>query len=118
MNIFHGLFLNIGDCLNKRNEKFKQFIPIEPEKKFAKGQKSFLKRMLLEWQLNRDAWVYNFSSHSVAFNMKRMIDFYNKQQEEYSQAIKNNPSLNVEDFVEQDPTKISWTRSLRNSILT
>lgn len=60
----------------------------------------------------------NFSSHSVAFNMQRMIYFYNKQQEEYSQAIKNNSSLNVEDFVEQNPTKISWTRSLRNSILT
>lgn len=106
-----------GDWLNKRNEMFKLFIPIEPDKKFAKGQRSFFETYAIGVATNRDAWVYNFSSHSVVFNMQRMIDFYNRQQEEYSQAIKKNSSLSVEDFVEQDPTKISWTRSLRNSIL-
>lgn len=40
-----------GDWINHRNEMFKLFMPIEPEKKFVKGQKSFLKRMLLVWQL-------------------------------------------------------------------
>ncbi len=30
-----------GDWINHRNEMFNLFIPIEPEKKFAKGQKAF-----------------------------------------------------------------------------
>ena len=45
-----------------------------------------------------------------------MINFYNRQQHAYQQAIKQNPDLSVEDFIDTDPTKISWTRSLRNSI--
>lgn len=50
-----------GDWLNKRNEMFKLFIPIEPEKKFAKGQRSFFEGYSLGLGSNRDAWVYNSS---------------------------------------------------------
>lgn len=30
-----------GDWLNKRSEQFKLYTPLEPEKKFGKGNKSF-----------------------------------------------------------------------------
>lgn len=105
-----------GDWINHRNEVFKQFIPIEPEKKFAKGQNSFFETYAIGVATNRDAWVYNSSQKTLERNMRSMIDFYNKQRESYSNAIKANANLSVEEFIDTDDTKISWTRSLRNNL--
>ena len=76
-----------GDWINHRNEMFKQFIPIEPEKKFAKGQKAFFETYAIGVATNRDAWVYNSSQQTLEKNMLSMIDFYNKQKEAYSNKI-------------------------------
>lgn len=105
-----------GDWINHRNEMFKKFIPIEPEKKFKKGEKSFFETYAIGVATNRDAWVYNFSAKAISDNMQRMIYFYNEQMAAYAEAIKETPSLKVEDFINQDSTKISWTRSLRNDM--
>lgn len=105
-----------GDWLNKRSEQFKLYTPLEPEKKFGKGNKSFFNVNGPAVASGRDSWVYNFSKQSVEKNMAAMIDFYNQQQQAYQRAVKSNPDLSVEDFIDTDPTKISWTRSLRNSI--
>ena len=105
-----------GDWINHRNEMFKQFIPIEPEKKFAKGQKSFFETYAIGVATNRDAWVYNSSQQTLEKNMLSMIDFYNKQKEAYSNAVKGNGNLSVEEFINTDDTKISWTRALRNYV--
>ena len=43
-----------------------------------------------------------------------MIDFYNRQREAYNDAVKVDKNLSVEDFIDTDDTKISWTRALRN----
>ena len=105
-----------GDWINHRNEMFKQFIPIEPEKKFAKGQKAFFETYAIGVATNRDAWVYNSSQQTLEKNMLSMIDFYNKQKEAYSNAAKGNGNLSVEEFINTDDTKISWTRALRNYV--
>lgn len=105
-----------GDWINHRNEMFKKFIPIYPEKKFKKGEKSFFETYAIGVATNRDAWVYNFSAKAISDNMQRMIYFYNEQMAAYAEAIKETPSLKVEDFINQDSTKISWTRSLRNDM--
>lgn len=62
-----------GDWINHRNEMFKKFIPIEPEKKFKKGEKSFFETYAIGVATNRDAWVYNFSAKAISDNMQRMI---------------------------------------------
>ena len=103
-----------GDWINHRNEMFKLFIPIEPEKKFAKGQKSFFETYAIGVATNRDAWVYNASQRTLENNMRSMIDFYNRQREAYNDAVKVDKNLSVEDFIDTDDTKISWTRALRN----
>lgn len=105
-----------GDWINHRNEMFKQFIPIEPEKKFAKGQKSFFETYAIGVATNRDAWVYNSSQQALEKNMLSMIDFYNKQKEAYSNAVKENSNLSVEEFINTDDTKISWTVNLKKDI--
>ena len=105
-----------GDWINHRNEMFKLFIPIEPEKKFAKGQKSFFETYAIGVATNRDAWVYNSSQQTLERNMRSMIDFYNKQREAYLNTIKENANLSVEEFIDTDDTKISWTVNLKKDI--
>lgn len=105
-----------GDWINHRNEMFKLFTPIEPEKKFAKGQKSFFETYAIGVATNRDAWANNFSLVKVGNNICSMIKFYNEQVEQYEEALKTNSALEVETFIDSDPTKISWTRSLRNAV--
>ena len=105
-----------GDWLNKRSEQFKLYTPLEPEKKFNLKAKSVFNTYAIGLASNRDTWVYNFSKQAVEKNMAAMIDFYNQQQQAYQKAVKSNPDLSVEDFIDTDPTKISWTRSLRNSV--
>ena len=105
-----------GDWINHRNEMFKLFISIEPEKKFAKGQKSFFETYAIGVATNRDAWVYNASQRTLENNMRSMIDFYNRQREAYNDAVKVDKNLSVESFINTDDTKISWTVNLKKDI--
>ena len=105
-----------GDWISHRNEMFKQFIPIEPEKKFAKGQKSFFETYAIGVATNRDAWVYNSSQQKLEKKMQSMIQFYNSQREAYAEAIKVDKNLSVENFIDTDDTKISWTVNLKKDV--
>lgn len=105
-----------GDWLNKRSEQFKLYTPLEPEKKFDQKAKSVFNTFAIGLASNRDTWVYNFSKQAVEKNMATMIDFYNQQQQTYQKAVKSNPDLSVEDFIDTDPTKISWTVNLKKDI--
>jgi len=46
-----------------------------------------------------------------------MVSFYNEQKVLFEKAKLLNPIIKIEDFVNSDPCKISWTRGLRNDIL-
>lgn len=105
-----------GDWLNKRSEQFKLYTPLEPDKKFNQKAKSVFNTFAIGLASNRDTWVYNFSKQAVEKNMAAMIDFYNQQQQAYQKSVKSNPDLSVEDFIDTDPTKISWTVNLKKDI--
>lgn len=105
-----------GDWLNKRSELFKLYTPLEPEKKFDSKAKSVFNTFAIGLASNRDTWVYNFSKQAVEKNMSAMIGFYNKRQEAYQQAVKLRPDLSVEDFIDTNPAKISWTVNLKKDV--
>lgn len=105
-----------GDWLNQRNDVFDTFIPMAPEKKFDAKSESFFSTYAIGVATNRDAWTYNFSKENIQSNMQRMIAFYNEQRLEYKKAKATNPKLTVENFIESEPTKISWTRALRKDV--
>jgi predicted helicase len=103
---------NHGDWINKRNDIFETFIPMAPEKKFNMKNSSFFALNGPGIVTSRDSWAYNSSLSSLKQNISNMISFYNQQRELY---IKNKSiSIRGEDFIDNDPRKISWTRSLRN----
>ncbi|MEG1738593.1 MAG: type ISP restriction/modification enzyme [Odoribacter sp.] len=105
-----------GDWLNQRNDIFGEFIPLAPEKKFDALSKSVFNTYAIGLASNRDAWVYNFSKREIEQNMQRMIEFYNKQLNDYKAAKEVNNKLQVEDFINTDATKISWTVNLKKDI--
>jgi len=106
-----------GDWINKRDEVFDTFIPIEPEKKFSLKSQTFFNTYAVGVATNRDTWSYNFSKIQLENNMTRMINFYNQQTVEYQEVLQNNPDLKVEDYISDDLTKIKWTRALRGSLV-
>lgn len=102
-----------GDWLNQRSDVFGGFFPIAPDKKFNIASRSVFTVNSRGFETGRDAWVYNFSRKSLANNVRSMIAFYNNQRKSYKKAI----NKKVEDFVDNDPKKISWTSSLLSKII-
>lgn len=98
-----------GDWINHRNEMFKLFTPIEPEKKFAKGQKSFFEVNGPAVASGRDSWVYNYSNATICQRMKSMIGVYNEQ----VKLISENQIDKIDSMITTDPTMISWTAGLK-----
>ena len=66
---------------------------------------------------NRDAWCYNSSKEAVALNMERTILFYNREAErfkkEFGQLDNKSKENNVANFINLDPTLISWDHAQR-----
>lgn len=96
-----------GDWINKRNEVFDTFIPIEPEKKYI-ANNSFFNTYSLGTATNRDIWVYNFSKDSLKENISKTIAHYNEQLDQ----VKANK---IEQPV-RDSKKGNWTRDWLNQL--
>lgn len=104
-----------NDWINMRDGLFDTLLCLgDKEDKTNKGQKFFNAVHTNGLKTQRDAWCYNYSVSKIAENMERTIDFYNEQRQQY--AVRLNKGISVEDFVNPDETKISWTRALRNDI--
>lgn len=97
-----------GDWLNKRSEQFKLYTPLEPEKKFKKGNKSFFVSYSLGTATNRDTWVYNFSLTRLQENIKKTILHYNEQRLLLAKGEIQEPI--------KDSTKGTWTRDWLNQV--
>jgi predicted helicase len=97
-----------GDWINKRNSKFEDFIPIEPENKFLINSNSFFIAQSLGTATNRDNWVYNYSLFVLQKNIKKTIKHYNEQLSLYISGSITEPL--------RDSTKGNWTRDWLNQL--
>lgn len=105
-----------GDWINQRNEAFDNFIPIQPAKKFDLSTQSFFTINGPGVLSSRDAWVANFSKEVIQSNMNRMILFYNEQTKTFFEMKNNNGDFEVDNFINKDDLKISWTRALKKDL--
>lgn len=101
-----------GDWINQRNTIFDTFIPSQPSKKFDSTSESYFVLNSLGINTNRDSWVYNSSYNKVSSNVKSMIDYYNLQLNLFNQEKEKNSKIKAKDYVDKNPTKISWSSSL------
>ena len=63
---------------------------------------------------NRDSWAYNFVPKDLALNIQRMISTYNEQLIQWKQ--KEDKNSNLDDFITNDNTKISWSGDLKDHL--
>lgn len=103
-----------ADWIGQRDEAFKEFVPI------ANKDESDGLRIFANYSQGvltaRDAWCYNYSRDVVADNMRRMIVEYNSERERYSSVKVGREAPSVDNFVTSDTGRISWSRSLKNSL--
>lgn len=105
-----------GDWLSLRSSVFETFIPLEPAKKFDAKSTSFFSTYAIGVFTGRDSWVYNYSQQELEKNIRRMIDFYNEQNIRYADERTSNPRLSVDEFIDTNPVKISWTVNLKKDL--
>ena len=94
--------------------EFETFIPIgTKEAKTAKNEAADVVFQIYSSgvKTNRDAWTYNFDQNALNKNISRMIDTYNEQV--FKWQHRENREANVDDFVNYDDVKISWSRDLK-----
>lgn len=103
------------DWINQRDGVFDGLIKMTSDKKFDIKSQSVFTVVAIGSSSNRDTWVYNYSETKLENNISRMIDFYNEQRISYMKSLLQNPGVKVEDFVDSDSSKISWTRALRKN---
>ncbi|MCM0614430.1 DEAD/DEAH box helicase family protein [Paenarthrobacter sp. TYUT067] len=90
-----------GDWINQRNGLFESFSPIGDKD----GGTGLFRLHCGGLNTARDAWVYNASKVELQRNVVRMVDFYNSEVDRYT------GTGGVEDFINTDPSKISWNRA-------
>ncbi|MGO1737162.1 MAG: DEAD/DEAH box helicase [Leucobacter sp.] len=95
-----------GDWVNQRDPNYENY-PLIADKKDKSGHTIFSAHTR-GLATARDAWVYSSSRGKVASNVATMIDFYNSEINRWAAAGSPEP---VRDFVNTDPTKISWNRA-------
>src|SRR5690554_5145530 len=104
-----------GDWLNQRDDSFGEHV--------ALGDKSKTPELRLFDNYSqgtltaRDAWAYNACKAQLQSNMQGMVDFYNAELERFNAVYagldtKARQAL-VDNFINTDSTRISWTRALK-----
>lgn len=105
-----------GDWISHRNDAFETFIPLSPDKKFDSLTNSFFIINGPGIATGRDAWIFNFSLNKLKTGIESFISFYSDQRKEFKEVRVKSSKLKVEEFIDNNPLKISWTRSLRNQL--
>jgi predicted helicase len=107
---------NEGDWINQRDPAFDKFMPMG-----SKGNEAGV-RIFSTYSMgvatNRDAWVYSFSKQTVARHVKSMVAFCNEQVAKYERVSEKSKKsdIPVEEVIDTDPKRISWTRALKADV--
>jgi len=106
-----------GDWLKQRNDNFGRFIVLGDKKGDAP---KLFDNFSLGVATGRDAWAYSQSKARLTANMSNMIGFYNSEVSRFNAA---HPGFDakarqekVDGFIDTDPTKVSWTRALKQEL--
>ncbi|EJF82688.1 type ISP restriction/modification enzyme, partial [Bartonella rattimassiliensis] len=112
------------DWINQRDNSFANFLTLGDKKgnnKKKENNKKLFEIYSCGLKTNRDVWAYNSSRECLVKNMRNMIAFYNSEVERfndvYSHANRKTRVKTVNDFVNTDEKKISWSSSLKEELV-
>lgn len=107
-----------GDWLKQRDNSFGQFIVLGD--KDDKSALALFDNYSNGVKTQRDVWAFNAGKAKLEANMNNMIGFYNAEVTRFNVAY---PELDtkarqeqVDDFIDTNPTRISWTRALKQDL--
>lgn len=107
-----------GDWLKQRDDSFGEFMSMGSKE--DRTTPTLFDSYSRGIATARDAWVYNASREKVQAKMQAMIGFYNAEVGRFNDA---HPGLErktrealVDIFIDTDPAKISWNRSLKQEL--
>lgn len=107
-----------GDWLSQRDESFEQYMSLGDKKN--KAAVTVFESYSRGIATGRDAWVYNSSLEAMSSNVKRLIANYNSELERFNLAHqgydRKSKEAAIDAFIDHDPTKISWNRSLKQEL--
>ena len=97
--------------------EFESFLPMGTKE--AKASKSvdvesIFKTFSGGMKTNRDNWVYNYSKQSLIENIGNITKHYNEHV--YRLKAQSTKKLSIDDFVDPDETKISWSSTLKEQL--
>ena len=108
-----------ADWLNQRDDSFDEFLALGDKDK--SGQGGLFANYSTGVQTNRDVWVFNSSRGVVATNVQSMISTFNAERKRfnlaYLSADRATRTSKVDDFVLNDPQRISWSSSLKTVLV-
>src|SRR6478736_4019552 len=106
-----------GDWLKQRDEGFSRYLALGDK---SEAEPALFTSHSLGVNTNRDAWARSPSRRGLADQMTRLIAFYNAELARFDAA---HPGLNkkeraalVDNVINTDATKISWTVNLKNDL--
>ena len=99
-----------NDWLNQRDPNFDNYLSMGDKK--DKSAVVIFENYSRGIATARDAWCYNASYNSIDKNMSEMITFYDLQLKQFNINKENNDELKVNDFIDRNPLKISWSGDL------
>ncbi len=105
------------DWLNQRHAGFEDFMALGDKKGGSK--EVVFKNYSLGVATSRDAWCYNYSKVALRRNICAMIQFYESEQQRLEEQGAKGRRLTPREitrFINNDSTKISWSRSLKNDL--
>ena len=103
-----------GDWISQRNDVFGTFIAIaDKEDHHTYWNRGIYCRGL---ESSRDAWIYQSSKQLLSANIDKTTSFFNVESERYKASKAIEQTLNVNDFVTYDSTRISWSRAFISDI--
>jgi len=110
-----------GDWLNQRHNDFVALLPLgDIKNKNKPGNTGVFENFSLGIASGRDAWCNNPSQKTLLKNVKHLVDYYENQrkafQQIYGELDLKQRLDKVNEFIDTNPTKISWTYNLKSDL--
>lgn len=104
-----------NDWLNQRDPNFDSYISLGDKKdKLTKVLFTTYSKGLMT---GRDNWIYNYSTDLLYKNAKTMVNSYNLELERFHNLeLDVLKKINLNNFVDNDPTKLSWSVNLKRDL--
>ncbi|BCH63691.1 DNA damage-inducible protein [Agrobacterium vitis] len=100
------------DWVNGRDSEFKRYTALTPKNGDSISIFVGSSRGL---ETSRDVWCYNYSKSNLSSNISHTIEFFNSEILRLPQFLEKD--FKVDSFINNDLTKISWTRALKRDLL-